>query len=250
MNTPDYFSSRRTIRKYDSTRQVDLTLIDKMLEDAARAANTGNMQTYSVIVTTDPDEIAKLAPAHFCQPAITNAKAVLTFCLDFNRFNRWCRLNNTDPGLNNLQGFTWGVIDTSLFAQQFVTIAEMNGLGTCYLGTTTYNAGQIAETLNLPSDVVPVITVTVGYPAESPELQERLPIEAIVHHGHYENPSDEALKEFYAEKEALPASKQFVKENNKENLAQVFAEVRYPKSSNEQFSRVYKEFMKNQGISL
>lgn len=250
MNTPDYFSSRRTIRKYDSTRQVDLSLIDKMLEDAARAANTGNMQTYSVIVTTDPDEIAKLAPAHFCQPAITNAKAVLTFCLDFNRFNRWCRLNNTDPGLNNLQGFTWGVIDTSLFAQQFVTIAEMNRLGTCYLGTTTYNAGQIAEALNLPSDVVPVITVTVGYPAESPELQERLPIEAIVHHGHYENPSDEALTEFYAEKEALPASKQFVKENNKENLAQVFAEVRYPKSSNEQFSRVYKEFMKNQGISL
>lgn len=250
MNTPDYFSSRRTIRKYDSTRQVDTSMIDKMLEDAARAANTGNMQTYSVIVTTDPEEIAKLAPAHFSQPAITNAKAVLTFCLDINRFNRWCRLNNADPGLNNLQGFTWGVIDTSLFAQQFVTIAEMNGLGTCYLGTTTYNAGQIAEVLSLPSDVVPVVTVTVGYPAESPELQERLPIEAIVHHGHYKNPSDDALVGFYAEKEALPASKQFVKENNKENLAQVFAEVRYPKSANEQFSRVYKEFMKNQGINL
>ena len=92
--------------------------------------------------------------------------------------------------------YLWGVIDTSLFAQQFVTIAEMNGLGTCYLGTTTYNAGQIAETLHLPSDVVPVITVTVGYPAELPELQERLPIEAIVHHGHYEIPSDEALTEF------------------------------------------------------
>ena len=48
--------------------------IDKMLEDAARAANTGNMQTYSVIVSTDPEEIARLAPAHFNQPAITGAK--------------------------------------------------------------------------------------------------------------------------------------------------------------------------------
>lgn len=250
MNTPDYFATRRTIRKYDPERPVSAGLIDKMLEDAARAANTGNMQTYSVIVTTDPEEIARLAPSHFNQPAITGAKAILTFCIDFNRFNHWCRLNNTDPGLDNLQGFTWGVIDTSLFAQQFVTIAEMNGLGTCYLGTTTYNAEPIAEVLGLPAEVVPVITVTVGYPAESPELQERLPLGAIVHHGKYRRPTDDELREIYAEKEALESSRQFVKENNKENLAQVFAEVRYPRQANEQFSRVYKEFLKNQGIAL
>lgn len=250
MDTSNYFSTRRTIRKYDSSRQVSIGLIDKMLEDAARAANTGNMQTYSVVVSTDPEEIARLAPAHFNQPAITGAKAVLTFCIDFNRFNRWCRINGTEPGLNNLQGFTWGVIDTSLFAQQFVTIAEMNGLGTCYLGTTTYNAGQIAEELGLPVDVVPVITVTVGYPAESPELQERLPISSIVHYSKYVNPSDDELREIYSEKENLESSKQFVKENNKENLAQVFAEVRYPRAANEQFSRVYKEYLKNQGIAL
>lgn len=250
MDTSNYFSTRRTIRRYEPSRPVSIELIDKMLEDAARAANTGNMQTYSVIVSTDPEEIARLAPAHFNQPAITGAKAVLTFCIDFNRFNRWCRINGTEPGLNNLQGFTWGVIDTSIFAQQFVTIAEMNGLGTCYLGTTTYNAGQIAETLGLPSDVVPVITVTVGYPAESPELQERLPIGAIVHHGRYVNPSDDELREVYSEKENLESSKQFVKENNKENLAQVFAEVRYPRAANEQFSRIYKEYLKNQGIAL
>ncbi|MCM1076747.1 MAG: nitroreductase family protein [Bacteroides sp.] len=250
MNTPDYFSNRRTIRVYDRARDVDVAMIDGMLETAARAANTGNMQIYSVIVTTDPGEIARLAPAHFNQPAATGAKAILTFCIDLNRFNHWCHLNHADPGMNNLQGFTWGVIDTSIFAQQFVTIAEMNGLGTCYLGTTTYNAGQIAELLDLPSDVIPVITVTVGYPAENPELQERLPVGAIVHHGRYSRPTDAELKEIYSEKESLPTSKQFVAENSKENLAQVFAEVRYPRSANEQFSRVYKEFLKNQGIAL
>lgn len=250
MNSKEYFKNRRTIRKYDQERSVDTNLIDNMLADAARAANTGNMQTYSVIVSTAPEEIAALAPSHFNQPAITGAKAVLTFCLDFNRFNRWCRLNGTEPGLDNLQGFTWAVIDTSLFAQQFCTIAEMNGLGTCYLGTTTYNAEPIARTLGLPAEVVPVVTVTVGYPAEEPELQERLPLEAIVHHGHYANPSDEVIREFYAEKENLPSSKKFVEENSKENLAQVFAEVRYPRPANEQFSRIYKEFLKNQGIAL
>ena len=106
MDTLNYFSTRRTIRRYEPSRTVSIELIDKMLEDAARAANTGNMQTYSVIVSTDPEEIARLSPAHFNQPAITGAKAVLTFCIDFNRFNHWCRINSTEPGLNNLQGFT------------------------------------------------------------------------------------------------------------------------------------------------
>ncbi|MDE5665387.1 MAG: nitroreductase family protein, partial [Duncaniella sp.] len=59
MDTSNYFSTRRTIRKYDSSRRVSIGLIDKMLEDAARAATTGNMQTYSVVVSTAPEEIAR-----------------------------------------------------------------------------------------------------------------------------------------------------------------------------------------------
>lgn len=250
MNTSDYFSTRRTIRKYDLLRPVSEDLLREILGKATRAANTGNMQIYSVIISRDPEKIAALAPAHFNQPAIKGAAAVLTFCLDLNRFNRWCELNATRGGMNNLQGFTWGVIDTSLFAQQFCTIAEMEGLGTCYLGTTTYNAGQIAEVLALPENVVPVITVTVGYPAETPALQDRLPLDAVVHTESYHNPTDAEIREFYAAEEANPESQKFVAENNKENLAQVFAEVRYPQAANEQFSKVYKEFLKSQGIEI
>lgn len=250
MNTSDYFSTRRTIRKYDLSRPVSEDLLRETLTKATRAANTGNMQIYSVIINRDPEKIAALAPTHFSQPAIKGAAAVLTFCLDLNRFNRWCELNATRGGMNNLQGFTWGVIDTSLFAQQFCTIAEMEGLGTCYLGTTTYNAGQIAEVLGLPKNVVPVITVTVGYPAETPALQDRLPLDAVVHSESYHNPTDAEIREFYAAEEANPESQKFVAENNKENLAQVFAEVRYPQAANEQFSKVYKEFLKSQGIEI
>ena len=250
MDTNNYFSTRRTIRKYDLSRPVSEVFLRELLAKASRAANTGNMQIYSVIINRDPEKIAALAPAHFCQPAIKGAAAVLTFCLDLNRFNRWCELKGTQGGMNNLQGFTWGVIDTSIFAQQFCTVAEMEGLGTCYLGTTTYNASQISDALALPSDVIPVITVTVGYPAETPELQDRLPLDAVVHSESYHNPTDAEIREFYAAEEATPASMKFVTENGKQNLAQVFAEIRYPKAANEQFSRVYKEFLKDKGISL
>ena len=53
-----------------------------------------------------------------------------------------------------------------LFAQSFCNAAEEKGLGICYLGTTAYNADQIIEALSLPRLVVPIVTVTVGYPAE------------------------------------------------------------------------------------
>ncbi|MCM1521132.1 MAG: nitroreductase family protein [Muribaculaceae bacterium] len=246
----NYFSTRRSIRVYDTERPVTDELLKSLLSRAIQAPNTGNMQLYSVVITREPERLKSLAPCHFSQPAIRNAKAALTFCLDMNRFDRWCRLNDADPGLGNLQGFTWGVIDTSIFAQQFCTLAEMEGLGTCYLGTTTYNASQIADLLQLPQGVVPVITVTLGWPAENPAVQPRLPLEAVVHFEEYNNPSDDDVKEIYEAEENLENNKKFVEENGKENLAQVFAEVRYPRDQAEHFSRVYKEFLKSRGISL
>ena len=245
-----YFTTRRTIRAYDKDRAVDTALIRTLIEEAAHAPNTGNMQLYSVILTTDPTEIQALAPAHFSQPAITGAKAVLTFCMDLHRYHSWCVNGGAEPGLNNLQGYTWAVMDTAIFAQQFVTLAELHGLGTCYLGTTTYNAPMIAEMLRLPHGVVPLLTVTVGYPAETPELPERLDVDCILHHGTYNNPSADRLAELYAEKENMESYRKFVAENGKDNLAQVYADVRYPRAANEHFSAVLKDFLKNQGVEI
>lgn len=245
-----YFATRRTIRAYDQEREIDPTLINALIAKAAHAPNTGNMQLYTAVLTTDPDEIRALAPAHFSQPAITGAKAVMTFCLDLRRYHSWCVLGGAEPGLNNLQGYTWAVMDTAIFAQQFVTLAELAGLGTCYLGTTTYNAPMIASQLNLPQGVVPLLTVTLGYPAESPELSERLNTEAILHIGKYHDMSADEIRDTYAEKESMESYRKFVTDNGKENLAQVYADIRYPRAANEQFSAVLKEFLKNQGIDI
>lgn len=245
-----YFSMRRTIRTYDNNSDVSTELIRSLLSKAAHAPNTGNMQLYSVIMTTDPKKIEALAPAHFSQTAIMSAKAVLTFCLDLNRYHKWCVAGGAEPGLNNLQGYTWAVMDTAIFAQQFVTLAELNGLGTCYLGTTTYNAPDIASKLNVPAGVVPLLTVTLGYPSESPEIPERLEIDGILHPECYRDYSDRDIKRLYSEKEDMESYHKFVEENGKENLAQVYADVRYPRASNEHFSGVLKEFLKNQGIEI
>ncbi len=248
MNIHPYFTERRTVRNYDATRPLSLEEITAMLEAASQAPNTGNMQLYSVVVTRDEELRRALSPAHFGQPSVMSAQAVLTFCVDFNRFEKWCRQRNAEPGYDNFQAFMWGVIDTIIFAQQFVTIAEMNGLGTCYLGTVTYNAPQIAEVLDLPKRVVPVATVTVGYPAADASKSDRLPVNAIVHDEKYHDYTPADIDAAYAFKESLPDSAKFIAENGKETLAQVFTDVRYKREDNEYFSKVFADFIEKNGF--
>lgn len=243
----DFFTTRRTVRRYDG-REISDELLNSMIEAASHAPNTGNMQLYSIVVSRTADEKKALAPAHFNQPSVESCSALLTFCADFNRFEHWCRLNDANPGYDNFQSFMWAVIDTAIFAQQFCTIAEMNGLGCCYLGTTTYNAPDIARVLGLPSRVVPVTTLTVGYPDDDAPVSDRLPLGAIMHMGRYIDYTDSDIASAYAFKESLDENRGFVAENGKQTLAQVFTDVRYTRDANEYFSRLYADFIERQGF--
>lgn len=248
MSEMQYFTNRYSVRSF-SDKEVALDMIKEILDAASHAPNTGNMQLYSAVITKSPQGIETLSPAHFNQPASTGCAAMVTFCVDFNRFEHWCRINNAIPGYNNFQAFIWGVIDTTIFAQQFCTIAEMRGLGTCYLGTTTYNAHKIAEILELPSRVVPVVTVAIGYPnSNMGKLTDRLPIDSIVHFEKYSDYSDADISSAYAYKESLPENRQFVAENSKGTLAQVFTDVRYKAADNEYFSQLYCQFIEKAGF--
>lgn len=237
-----YFNTRRTIRSY-SSEEVSQELLTDLLEQASHAPTTGNMQLYSVIITRDPEMKKLLAPAHFGQPQVTGCSVLLTFCADFNRFVKWCGQRNAVPGYDNLQSLVTAVLDTVIFAQQFNTVAELNGLGCCYLGTTTYNAPDITKVLSLPTRVVPVVTLSVGYPDGEGREDGRLPVEAVIHNEQYHDYSPEDIDRLYAEKEAREDSAAYIKENGKDTLAQVFTDVRYTREANEAFSKVLKDFL-------
>lgn len=241
----DSIKNRRTIRKYKK-QDIPDTLLESMLEEAFRASTMGNMQLYSVIITKDDDMKSKLAPAHFNQPMVTQAPVVLTFCADFNRFTKWCLQRNATPGYDNFLSFINAASDTLLVTQNFCTIAEDNGLGICYLGTTIYNPGPIIEVLNLPKLVIPVATITVGYPDELPQQPDRLPLNGIIHKETYNDYDSNDIDEIYRLKEALPENKNFVLINNKETLAQVFTDLRYKKADNEFMSENLIKVLKEQ----
>ena len=245
----DLLLKHRSIRQYKPD-QIDETLLTKIIEAGTRASTTGNMQLYSVVVTRDAEKKAQMAPLHFNQPMVKQAPVLLTICADMNRFNRWCSVRGADAGYDNLLWLMNAVIDASLFAQNICLAAESQGLGICYLGTALYNAKELINILQLPTGVLPVTAITVGYPAHEPALTDRLPLEAVIHHETYEDYSAEKINQLFFEKENLDSSRQFIKENHKANLAQVFTDVRYKKADNEFFSEKLLQTLREQGFKL
>ena len=236
-----------SIRKFKN-KPIDDLLLKSLIYSGTRASTTGNMQLYSVVVTSDKQNIDKLTPLHFNQPVAKNAPVLLTFIADFHRFSNWCECSNASPGYNNLLSFFTAAIDALLVAQNVCIAAENVGLGICYLGTTTYNAKEIIDILDLPKLTFPVTTVALGYSDETPELTDRIPLKGIIHYEKYHTFSTSVLQELYRFKENLESSQNFIKENNKESLAQVFTDVRYKKADNEFFSKKMLETIKQQGF--
>ena len=246
MTVKDVLKNRCTIRKY-SDKQVSDELLNGLLEAAARTSTCGNMQLYSVVVTRSDDVRKKLMPSHFNQAA-SQAPILVTFCADYNRFNKWCLQNKAVPGYDNLESFVSAFVDTVALAQTFSLLAEEAGLGICYLGTTTYNPKPISEALNLPKMVVPVVTLSLGYPDEQPALTDRIPLSGWVHTDTYHDYSDSDIHAIFDYKDELPENKEFLKINNKETLAQIFTDIRYTKKDGDYFSEQLIAFLKEQGF--
>ena len=240
-------TTRRTIRKY-SEKEVSEQLLNRLMTEAARTQTMGNLQLYSVVVTRSAEMKQRLAPAHFNQPMVTEAPVVLTICADFNRTSVWARNRKAEPGYDNFLSFQNAAIDALLYTQTLCNLMDEEGLGSCYLGTTVYMPQLIIDTLRLPQLVMPVATLTVGWPAEQPPLSDRLPTESFVHSETYHDYTPADIDRYYTEKEQLPENLHFCEINQKETLAQIFTDIRYTKRDNEAMSKGLIEALRHQGF--
>lgn len=239
--------NRRTIRKY-SEKDVPDTLLRMLLDAAGRTQTMGNLQLYSVVVTRSAEMKERLSPLHFNQPMVKQAPVVLTVCADFNRTTKWAECRKAHPGYDNFLSFLNAASDALLFAQTFCNLVEAEGLGVCYLGTTLYMPLQIIETLRLPRLVMPVATLTLGYPDETPAQSDRLPVSAFMHDEVYRDYTPADIDRHYTPKEELSENRHFVEINGKETLAQIFTDIRYTRKDNESMSQGLLAALKQQGF--
>ena len=237
--------AHRSVRQFTSKPVAD-DVLNEIVRCGSRASNTGNMQLYSVIATHEEPLRSELCQLHFGQCA--TAPLWLTICTDVNRYHHYCRVNGCDEPFSNLLWFTSALIDASLFAQNLCLAAESRRLGFCFLGTVNYNTEKIAELLQCPKGVIPVIAIAMGHPAEEGRMSERLGNDAILHHEVYHDPSDDEIRLTHAVRDNDPFNQRMVEENGTRNYCEIFTTKRYPRSTNEAVSADLLSFLRKNGM--
>ena len=244
-NAIEVMMNHRSIRKF-TKEKVDRKLMEEIVACGLRASNTGNMQLYSVIATQEEPLRTELCQLHFGQCA--TAPLWLTVCVDVNRYHHYCRVNGCDEPYGNLLWLLSGLVDASLFAQNLCVAAESKGLGFCYLGTVNYNTEKIAQLLQCPSGVVPVIAIAMGHPAEEGRMSERLGCDAVLHGEVYHDPTDDDIVRTHAVRDNDPFNRQMVEENGTRNYCEIFTTKRYPRAQNEAISADLLSFLQKSGM--
>lgn len=251
----DVINSHRSIRKYKPA-PVPEDLLEQALEAGLRASSSGNMQTYSIIVTRDRALREALYEPHMEQSMVLDAPVLLTFCADFRRMRHWLRLNDAPDNFDNFMSFMIAAIDATLVSQNVALAAEALGLGICYMGSTLANCDQIGRILELPPGVFPVVGFSLGWPAEDPAPRDRLPLEGIVHHETYRDYSDDNITAIYAERNrkgwerymSFPELRRRIEGSGVQNLAQIYTVLKYTRESHTEFSRTVLDYLAAQGF--
>jgi len=96
---------------------------------------------------------------------------------------------NIYPALETTESFMVAIIDAALAAQNAALAAESLGLGICYIGGLRNNLEEVSKVLDIPSLVIPLFGMTIGYPLNQSSMKPRLPFEHIYHEDGYQTDS-------------------------------------------------------------
>jgi nitroreductase len=253
MDLFDVINNHRSIRQYKPNPIPDY-LLNEILEAGIRASSSGNMQTYSIVVTRDPVLRQQLYEPHMEQNMVLDAPVLLTFCADFHRMRQWLRVSDAPDNFDNFMSFMIATIDATLVSENVALAAEAKGLGICYMGSTLANCDQIGRILKLPPNVVPVVGFSLGYPDEDPTPRDRLPMSGLVHQETYQDYSEDAIREIYHDREtkgwqrymAYPELRARIEGSGVENLAQIYTVLKYTKESHREFAQTVLNYLQDQ----
>ncbi|SFC38126.1 nitroreductase family protein [Clostridium uliginosum] len=154
----DAILNRKSIRKYKDISVSD-EMVEELLKAGMAAPSAGNEQPWEFIVLRDKEIMRKITEVHPYSKMLLNTDVVIIVCGDESK--------------EIFKGF-W-VQDCSAATENILIAAEDNGLGAVWLGVYPMvdRVDGIKEILNLPSSVIPLSIIPVGYPDEERKPEDR-----------------------------------------------------------------------------
>ena len=151
---------RRSVRAYKD-EEVPIDVLRSLVEAARWAPSAGNLQPWKFVLITDRRlirAIKMVSPGMLSEPP-----ALLVMCHDLSR----ARLSR------DLQ-----LMDLGAAMQNILLYAHSLGLGACPIGS--FSQEGVAELLELPSEMKPVLMIAVGKPSVVPPPPKRLSLDELI----------------------------------------------------------------------
>ena len=129
---------RKSVRVFEDR---EITKEDKfvILESATMAPTAGNQQLYTILDITDQMLKEQLVETCDHQPFIAQAKMVLIFCADCQKWYDGFKVYGCNPRKPAIGDLMLAVCDANIAAQNAVVAAHSLGIGSCYIGDIMEN---------------------------------------------------------------------------------------------------------------
>lgn len=162
--------TRTSVRAYQD-KPVEDAKVEQLLRTAMSAPSAGNKQPWKFVVVRDKATLSAISAEMHTMRMAEKAPLAIIVCGD---------LTNTFPE----DGRDYWVEDTSAATENLLLAAHSLGLGAVWCGVYPLRERVtfMQELLKLPSYIVPLNVIPIGYPAETPAPKDKWKPENV----HYE----------------------------------------------------------------
>ena len=167
-------TNRRSIRKYDTTKNVSKEQIEELISSAIYAPSWKNSQTSRYYCAVEPTsiDVIKNALPEFNQKRCNGAALIVT------TFVHNCSGFTAQGEPENECGNGWGYYDLGLANQNILLKATEMGLGTLVMGIR--DAEIIRKALSISDEETIVSVIAVGYTDTNPDMPSRKATDEII----------------------------------------------------------------------
>lgn len=169
MNFWDVIKTRRSIRKFDSSRPVTDEQLNKILEAGIWAPSAGNTQCWRFFIVRNQKIKEELAVRAGHQPFINDAPVVIVVCADLNYIERSYGSRGRE---------TFALQDTATAIENMLLAITDLGLASCWIGA--FDESRATAILKLEDGIRPLAMLPIGYSNEKPNPPKRRPIDTVV----------------------------------------------------------------------
>jgi nitroreductase len=156
--------TRRSIRKYTSQPVAD-EIVERLLRAGMAAPSAANEQPWYFVVIKDRSLLDQVPSFHAHSHMLGGAALAILVC--------------EDPGLEVVNGR--GMLDCSNATENILLAAHALGLGAVWLGIypVEERMNGMRKLLGIPSQIIPVALVSIGYPDEKLRQEDRFKPERV-----------------------------------------------------------------------